>query len=90
MKELLSNKLTLVWALLCAGALVSQLLGDTAADPATTQQTLGIAILVIAFVKAHLVLHYFMGLNRAPLGWRALFAGWGVTVAALLIALYSF
>ena len=81
MKALLFNKLTLVWVVLCTGTLVSQLLGGGAA-------AFGTAILVIAFAKAHLVLHYFMGLSHAPMSWRQLFGTWVVLVAALLIILY--
>lgn len=79
MKGLLLNKLTLVWVVLCLGTLASQLLSQLQA---------GSIVLVIAFVKAHLVLHYFMGLNRAPLKWRAAFGSWVVIVAAGLVALH--
>ena len=81
MKALLLNRLTLVWMVLCTGTLVSQLLGGGTA-------AFGVTILVIAFAKAHLVLHYFMGLSHAPMSWRQSFGAWVVLVAALLIILY--
>lgn len=88
MKELLANKMTLVWLLLCVGTLVSQLLGGSTGEAGENQRAAGTVILVIAFVKAHLVLHYFMGLDRAPVVWRTVFSGWVLLVASLLIALY--
>lgn len=86
-KTLLLNKLTLIWALLCIGTLVSQFIGGTTEESAASAQTWRVMILVIAFIKAHLVLHYFMGLDQAPSKWRFIFGSWVVGVAGLLIVL---
>lgn len=38
------------------------------------------ALLAIAFVKGHLVVHWFMGLKDVRLAWRLVMAGWLVFV----------
>ena len=51
---------------------------------------LGVAVLGAAFFKVHLVMHYFMELDDAPLSWRLAFGGWAISAFVLLSILLVF
>lgn len=74
-----------VWAVLVAATTVSWLLG--AHDPVNRTAST-VAVIVIAFIKVHLVGIHFMSLDRAPRSLRIIFDTWVVTVCAILVGLY--
>jgi hypothetical protein len=47
-----------------------------------------VAMLLIAFVKGHLVILDFMELREAPRMWRGLLEGWLILVSVLILLAY--
>lgn len=76
--------IAVVWLILCLTTMMS--IGASGGAPSVG---VAVAVLGAAFVKVYLVLHYFMELDAAPLGWRAVFAGWTVGVFLVLSALLA-
>lgn len=82
-----SRRITYVWAALSVVTIVTWLLAHTAADPGgTAAAVVTIAVLGIAFTKAHLIIWYFMDVRSAP-RWLRYFAGvWVVVLAGIVLA----
>lgn len=78
----------IVWLILCLATLLSALLSYSA-NYAVLPQSSGIAILAIAFGKAHLVMNYFMELKGAPIVWRSLFGAWTIVTFLVLAAFFA-
>jgi hypothetical protein len=76
-----------VWAVLVVATTVSWLLG--ARNPVSTTAST-VVVIVIAFVKVHLVGVHFMSLDRSPRSLRLTFDTWVVTVCAIVVGLYLF
>ncbi len=87
--SLLKTPLLIVWALLVASTLASLVVTDTQGAAAALHENVpGIAVLVIAFVKVYLVMHYFMELRHAPLAWAWTFGLWTLGALLLLTVLF--
>ena len=85
--RLLRHRISLVWLVLVLATLTSWLLGVGNQLP-TTYAAIG--VIIIAFAKVHFVGRYFMELRDAPAPLRAVFDGWTLIVAVVLIGLYAF
>jgi hypothetical protein len=85
MATLLSNRITIIWALLVAASLLSWESMAIAGEEARIARA---AILVIAFIKVRLVGLEFMELRHAPLALRLGFEAWGVLVCGTLLVLF--
>lgn len=82
------NPLTIVWALLTAVTVVSWL---TARDGGATHQvnaTVTVVVLLIAALKAQLVIWHFMEVNHAPAWLKVTTSGWVLALFALLLGCY--
>lgn len=88
---LLRTPFLIVWAVLVASTLGSLIVTDTQ-GPTTLlgQNGPGIAVLVIAFAKVHMVMHYFMELRHAPRAWAWTFGIWTAGALLLLSVLFGF
>ena len=88
MTALIRNPLTIVWALLTTVTIVSSLiaLGGGAAHQINT--TVTTAVLLIAAVKAQLVISHFMEVRRAPIWLKATTSGWVLGLFTLLLSFY--
>ena len=88
MTSLIRNPLTIVWALLTAVTIVSWLVsrdGGAAHQLNSTVTTVG---LLIAAVKAQLVIWHFMDVRRAPVWLKAVTSGWVIVVFAAMLGVY--
>jgi|TARA_B100001971_G_scaffold118806_1_gene109406 hypothetical protein len=85
MMTLLKDRLFVVLAVLLGLSLVSWL---AASLLKLDLQVLGVAVLVLAFVKVHLIILYYMEVNRAHRPIRLAFETWVFAVAGILIAIY--
>jgi caa(3)-type oxidase subunit IV len=73
---------TLVWVVLVIATVASWWLSrGQAAAPAETVSI----VMVIAAVKARLIILHFMGLKHAPLPLRLIFEGWAVAVTGFIL-----
>ncbi|MDX8152974.1 cytochrome C oxidase subunit IV family protein [Patulibacter brassicae] len=77
----------LVWSILIVATLLSWTLGDGLLLTGDARLATA-AILVVAFVKVHLIAAYFMEVRHAPRGLRFLVDGYVAGVCALLVTLY--
>lgn len=84
----LRNPLTIAWALLTAVTLVSWLTARDTGSAHVLNTAVTVVVLVIAAVKAQLVIWYFMEVRHAPRWLKASTTGWVVTLFALLLGLY--
>lgn len=81
------NRLDFLVALsLFAITLISWFIFDLGKVDALSPNSLSAAVLVLAAIKAQLILIHFMELRRAPLGLRLLFNGWLLVVGSALAA----
>jgi Prokaryotic Cytochrome C oxidase subunit IV len=88
MTALIRNPLTIVWALLTTVTIVSSLItldGGAAHQINTTVTT---AVLLIAAIKAYLVIRHFMEVRRAPLWLKATTSAWVFGLFTLLLSFY--
>ncbi len=88
MTSLVRNPLTIVWAFLTTVTVASSFisLGGGAAHRINT--TVTTAVLLIAAVKAQLVIRHFMEVRRAPRWLQLTTTGWVVALFALLLGFY--
>jgi hypothetical protein len=88
MTSLIRNPLTIVWALLTTVTIASSLI---ALDGGATHQinsTVTTVVLLIAAVKAFLVIWHFMEVRHAPVWLKATTSGWVLALFALLLGFY--
>jgi Prokaryotic Cytochrome C oxidase subunit IV len=88
MTSLIRNPLTFVWVLLTTVTLASWL---TARDGGASHQintTVTVVVLLIAAIKAQLVIWHFMEVRRAPVWLKATTSGWVLMLFALLLGFY--
>jgi caa(3)-type oxidase subunit IV len=78
---------SLVWALLMSLTILSWWLGTERASDARGP---AVAILVVAFLKARLVIRHFMDVRHAPRVLRLATDVWAFGVCALLVGLFLF
>lgn len=88
MTALIHNPLTIVWALLTAVTIVSSLIAIDGGAAHQVNTTVTTAVLLIAAVKAYLVIRHFMEVRRAPFWLKATTSGWVLGLFALLLSFY--
>lgn len=88
MTSYIRNPLTIVWAALTTVTVVSWL---TARDGGSTHQlnvAVTVVVLLIAAVKASLVIWHFMEVRHAPTWLKATTGGWLIVLFTLLLGVY--
>ena len=88
MTALRRNRLTIVWALLTSVTLVSWLMARDGGAAHQLNPTVTVVVLVIAAVKAQLVISYFMEVRGAPRWLQATTSAWVLVLFALLLGFY--
>jgi len=83
------KQLTMLWIVLVFATLA----GFIATNQSLVSQPLGVeVVMLIAYVKARLVLLYFMEMAHAPRVWRVIFEVWlaAITLEVLFFYLFQF
>ncbi|MGA7467629.1 cytochrome C oxidase subunit IV family protein [Mycobacterium sp.] len=88
MTSLIRNPLTIVWAFLTTVTIASSLIALDGGASHQINTTVTTAVLLIAAVKAHLVIRQFMEVRRAPVWLKATTSGWVIVLFALLLGFY--
>lgn len=88
MTSLLRNPLAIVWALLTAVTVVSWLVSRDGGAAHQINATVTTLVLLIAAVKAQLVIWHFMEVRRAPVWLKAVTSGWVIGVVAAMLGIY--
>jgi hypothetical protein len=88
MTSLIRSPLTIVWALLTAVTIVSWLVSRDGGAAHQLNATVTTVVLLIAAVKAQLVIWHFMEVRRAPVWLKAVTSGWVIVVFAAMLAVY--
>ncbi|MGA9489952.1 MAG: cytochrome C oxidase subunit IV family protein [Mycobacterium sp.] len=88
MTSLLRNPLTIVWALLTTVTIASSLIALDGGASHQINVEVTTAVLLIAAVKAQLVIWHFMEVRRAPVWLKATTSGWVLVLFALLFGFY--
>jgi uncharacterized membrane protein len=88
MTSLVRNPLTIVWALLTTVTIVSWLTARDGGASLQINTTVTLVVLLIAAVKAQLVIWHFMEVRRAPVWLKTTTSGWVVGLFALLLGFY--
>jgi hypothetical protein len=88
MTSLIRNPLTIVWALLTTVTIASSLIAVDGGAAHQINTTVTTVVLVIAAVKAFLVIWHFMEVRRAPVWLKAITGGWVLALFALLLGFY--
>ena len=88
MTSLIRNPLTIVWVLLTAVTIVSWLVSRDGGAAHQLNATVTTVVLLIAAVKAQLVIWHFMEVRRAPVWLKAVTSGWVVVVIAAMLGVY--
>jgi hypothetical protein len=86
--SLIRNPLTIVWALLTSVTIASSLIVLDGGAAHQINSTVTTVVLLIAAVKAFLVIWHFMEVRRAPLWLKATTTGWVLALFALLLGFY--
>ena len=84
-----ARAITYVWILVSAITIVSWFLGPArVAGTAVASVPITVAVLALAFIKARLIIRYFMEVRTAP-GWlRVATDAWLVVLWTALLAIY--
>jgi hypothetical protein len=88
MTSLIRNPLTIVWALLTTVTIASSLIALDGGAAHQINSTVTTVVLLIAAVKAFLVIWHFMEVRRAPVWLKATTSGWVLALFALLLGFY--
>jgi hypothetical protein len=88
MTSLIRNPLTIVWALLTTVTIASSLIALDGGAAHQINTTVTTVVLVIAAVKAFLVIWHFMEVRRAPVWLKATTSGWVLALFAALLGFY--
>jgi hypothetical protein len=88
MTALIRNPLTIVWALLTTVTIASSLIALEGGAAHQINTTVTTAVLLIAAVKAYLVIWHFMEVRRAPVWLKATTSGWVLGLFTLLLSFY--
>jgi hypothetical protein len=88
MTALIRNPLTIVWALLTTITIASSLIALDGGASHQINTTVTTVVLLIAAVKAFLVIWHFMEVRRAPVWLKATTFGWVLALFALLLGFY--
>jgi Prokaryotic Cytochrome C oxidase subunit IV len=82
------SPLTIVWALLTAVTVVSWLTARDGGAAHHVNATVTVVVLLIAALKAQLVIWHFMEVRHAPAWLKATTSGWVVALFAVLLVFY--
>jgi heme/copper-type cytochrome/quinol oxidase subunit 4 len=85
MRPLILKPVTFVWALLVVATCVAWWSANVGAVPSFEATAI---VMVVAAVKARLVILHFMDLKGAPRPWRLLFEGWVVLTTCVILGGY--
>ena len=88
MTSLIRNPLTTVWAVLTTVTIASSLIALDGGAAHQINTTVTTAVLLIAAVKAQLVISRFMEVRRAPVWLKATTSGWVLGLFTLLLSFY--
>jgi Prokaryotic Cytochrome C oxidase subunit IV len=88
MTSLIRNPLTIVWALLTTVTIVSSLVALDGGASHQINPAVTTVVLLIAAVKAFLVIWHFMEVRRAPVWLKLTTSGWVLALFALLLGFY--
>lgn len=88
MTSLIRSPLTIVWAILTAVTLVSSFVSQDGGAAHEIDTTVTLVVLLIAAIKAYLVIQYFMEVRRAPLWLKVTTGGWVLGLFTLLLGFY--
>lgn len=88
MTSLIRSPLTIVWAFLTAVTVASSCVSLDGGAAHQINTTVTTVVLLIAAIKAHLVIRHFMEVRRAPLWLKAATGGWVLGLFTLLLGFY--
>jgi hypothetical protein len=88
MTSLIRNPLTIVWVLLTTVTIASSMIALDGGAAHQINTTVTTAVLLIAGVKAQLVIWHFMEVRRAAVWLKATTSAWVVVLFALLLGVY--
>lgn len=88
MTDYLRNPLTYAWAFLTAVTLVSWWISRGTGGPLQLNTAITLGVLLIAVVKVHLVIRYFMEVRHAPAWLKRVTFVWLLTLFLLLSGTY--
>ena len=88
LRDLLRNRVSIVWGVLIAATLLSWWLG--AGHGVSSRLGASVAVLVVAMIKIRLVGRYFMELRRAPLPLRTVFEGYCLVLTCATLGMLLF
>jgi hypothetical protein len=86
--SLIRNPLTIVWAVLTAVTIASSLISLDGGAAHQINVTVTTVVLLIAAVKAYLVIAHFMEVRHAPCWLKATTGGWVLGLFTLLLGAY--
>ena len=89
MHQHLRNPLIYVWAILTIITVTSWWLTQGADSPFEINGTVTFGVLIIAAIKAQLVIHYFMDVRHAPAWLKRVTISWVVILMSLLLVIYK-
>lgn len=88
MTSLIRSPLTIVWAFLTTVTIASSLISVDGGAAHQINTTVTTVVLLIAAVKAYLVIQNFMEVRRAPLWLKMTTSGWVLGLFTLLLGFY--
>ena len=88
MTAYLRNRLTYVWAFLTAITLLSWWVGRSGGAELQVNAMVTAAVLIMAAVKAQLVIQYFMEVRTSPIWLKRTCYGWVALLLVLLLVFY--
>jgi caa(3)-type oxidase subunit IV len=86
--SLIRNPLTIVWAFLTTVTVASSLISVEGGAAHQINTTVTTVVLLVAAVKAYLVIQYFMEVRRAPRWLKVTTSGWVLGLFTLLLGFY--
>lgn len=89
MTSYIRNPLSYVWAFLTAITIASWAISQGAAAEFEINAAVTVGVLLIAAVKAQLVIRYFMEVQTAPAWLKKVTYGWNIALLIILLGSYS-
>lgn len=90
MGSYLNNRLTHVWAFLTTITVASWWIGQSRGTTFQLDAAVTLTVLLMASVKAQLVIQYFMEVRSAPRWLKQTAYGWNIGLLLLLLGVYWF
>jgi hypothetical protein len=88
MTKALGNSATVIWLVLVLATALSWWFGTHNAEAAGAHRTATLSVMLLAFVKVHIVITHFMEVRTAPLWLKLVCESWVVIVCGIIIVLY--